>query len=201
MMNNAHPRYHRGITLLEMIVVLLIASMALTLGYQSLSQWQRAQASISGISRNIGQDRLTEAWLGSSLRGLSPLQDAPFEGTPARLSGITTRPVIAGQGGTTDISWSIESSAEGVELLLDEGGQEFRLPLPGVTSARFIYLDGAGEESDSWPRPLGVSDHLPRSVMLVQELAGSPRTRVWGATVAGRVNPSDLPGIYEPEYD
>ena len=36
----------RGLTLLEMMVVLLIAGMAVALGFQSLGQWRRANAAI-----------------------------------------------------------------------------------------------------------------------------------------------------------
>ena len=40
-------RRARGMTLLEMLVVLGIAAMALTLGFQSLGQWRRADIAIS----------------------------------------------------------------------------------------------------------------------------------------------------------
>ena len=52
-------RGQNGLTLLEMLVVLLIASMAISLGYQSLGQWQRANAAISNISGATQQATLT----------------------------------------------------------------------------------------------------------------------------------------------
>ena len=36
-------RHARGLTLLEMLVVLMIAGMALAIGFQSLGQWRRAR--------------------------------------------------------------------------------------------------------------------------------------------------------------
>ena len=63
----------QGLTLLEMMVALLIASMALALGYQSLAQWRLAEAAISGHNGTLRQERLAQQWLESSLRGLVPV--------------------------------------------------------------------------------------------------------------------------------
>ncbi len=97
------PRQQDGLTLLEMLVVLLIAGMAIALGFQSLGQWRRANASISSISGATQQTTLTEAWLESSLRSLIPLKEVEFQGTGDRLSGISVQPVQSHQGGATEV--------------------------------------------------------------------------------------------------
>ena len=59
-----------GLTLLEMMVVLMIASMALALGFQSLGQWRRASTAIATLGSATRHSTLTESWLRESLRGL-----------------------------------------------------------------------------------------------------------------------------------
>ena len=94
-MGSGRRRYASGLTLLEMMVVLMIAGMALALGYQSLAQWRRAETSIAGLGGDLRQQRLAQQWFESSLRGLLPVESAAFVGDAARLSGVTTRPVLA----------------------------------------------------------------------------------------------------------
>ena len=192
-------RHASGLTLLEMMVVLLIAGMALALGYQSLGQWRRAEAAIAGHAGTLRQEQLAQQWLESSIRGLMPMQDTPFAGDATSLSGMTSRPVVASQGGTTVLAWTIEGADR--TLLLEEDGQSTRLPLPEGGRARFVYLDKEGKEHDRWPPALGLFPHLPTAVALVQE-APTPtdRSRYWLAKVAGKLDPIEIL-MYEPETD
>ena len=61
MISNPPTTQQQGLTLLEMMVVLLIAGMAITLAFQSLGQWRRANAAISSISGATQQTTLTES--------------------------------------------------------------------------------------------------------------------------------------------
>lgn len=192
-------RHAQGLTLLEMMVALLIASMALALGYQSLAQWRRAEAAISGQSGNLRQERLAQHWLESSLRGLVPIATTSFSGDSTQLAGITTRPVVASQGGLTSLHWRIE--ADGTTLLLEEDGQTLRLGLPLGGRAHFVYLDREGKAHEQWPPKLGLVPHLPSAIALVQEPgAGSDRSLYWLAAVAGKLDPLEIL-MYEPESD
>lgn len=189
----------RGLTLLEMMVVLLIAGMAVALGFQSLGQWRRANAAISGISGTIQQTTLTESWLADSLRGLIPVPEQTFEGSEDKLLGVTTLPVQSHQGGATDIEWSIRSEAGLPHLLLKEGtDRRLDLPLSGVSRARFAYMDKEGKLHAQWPPKLGLHDHLPAVVLLSQEMDDGSR-RVWAATISGSRNPYTNP--FEDDYE
>ena len=190
----------QGLTLLEMMVALLIASMALALGYQSLAQWRLAEAAISGHNGNLRQERLSQQWLESSLRGLVPVATKPFVGDATQLSGTTTRPVLARQGGMSSLTWTIPPG--GTALLLEEDGQSLRLDLPPGGNARFIYLDGEGKQHSQWPPQLGLAPHLPTAIALVQDRAsnGTERPLYWLAAVAGKLDPIEIL-VYEPETD
>lgn len=194
-----HPTTQRGLTLLEMMVVLLIASMAITLGFQSLGQWRRANAVISSISGATQQSMLTESWLENSLRSLIPLEDAPFEGTAEQLQGIAVQPVQSHQGGATSVKWSVSQDTEGGrQLLLDEDGRQLSLPLPGIQRASFEYVDKEGRSYSQWPPKLGLHDHLPMSIVLKQEMDDGS-VRLWTSTIAGTRNPLFNP--FEVDFD
>lgn len=188
----------RGLTLLEMLVVLLIAGMAIALGFQSLGQWRRANTAIAGISGATQQTTLTESWLESSLRSLFPVQEETFEGTAQRLTGVATQPVQSHQGGATTVSWSIHEDGPVRSLRLNEGGKELDLPLPGVTKATFSYMDKEGRMHEQWPPKLGLHDHLPAMIVLEQEMDDG-RQRQWAAAIAGARNPHATP--FEVELD
>lgn len=189
----------QGLTLLEMMVALLIASMALALGYQSLAQWRRAEVAISGQNGNLRQERLAQQWLESSLRGLVPIGTAPFSGDSTQLSGTTTRPVVTSQGGLTSLHWRIEPNGE--SLLLEEDGQTLHLDLPPGSQTHFVYLDSEGKEHEQWPPKLGLAPNLPSAIALVQEPdTGNDRPLYWLAAIAGKLDPIEIL-MYEPESD
>lgn len=188
----------RGLTLLEMMVVLLIASMAITLGFQSLSLWQRANAAISNVSGNNQQMTLTESWLKSSLGSLIPLKELPFEGDATRLKGVTVQAVQSHQGGATDIQWNIDEKTAVKQLQLDEDGAVIQLPLPGAISVSFSYLDKTGKSHSQWPPKLGLHDQLPAAIMLRQEMDDGS-IRLWATAIVGLHNPRFNP--FELELD
>lgn len=188
-----------GLTLLEMMVVLIIAGMALALGFQSLGQWRRAEAAISALGSQVRQQALARDWLQSSLRALTPVEADPFSGTADTLHGTTLQPVFAPQGGATPIDWRIVRDGDGLHLDLGEaGGSPVPLPLPAAATAEFAYLDAEGKSHDRWPPALGQQDHLPAAILLrMNEPDG--RTRLWGARIVGIRNP--VPVFYERDQD
>lgn len=189
---------HSGLTLLEMMVVLLIAGMAMALGFQSLGQWRRAETAITSIQGATQQGALTEAWLRSSLRSLIPIEEQLFHGTADAFDGICASPVLSHQGGAIDVEWKIETSATGVVLALTEGDSLLELPLPNTVSASFLYVDGSGKAHREWPPKLGLHDHLP-AVVVLQQRSASGREQIWATPVAGALNP--VPRPFEAEID
>ena len=182
------PRRQAGLTLLEMLVVLLIAGMAIALGFQSLGQWRRANAAISSISGATQQATLTESWFESSVRSLIPLEEVAFAGKPDELTGIAVQPVQSHQGGATEITWLIKRQGGELQLSVDEEGRQLDLPLPGVTEASFAYMDKEGRLHEQWPPKLGLHDHLPATILLQQQMDDGSQ-RLWAATIAGERNP------------
>lgn len=188
-------RHAAGLTLLEMIVVLMISGMALAIGFQALGQWQRAQASIGALGSEVRENTLTQHWLRDSLRGLSPVSEMPFTGNTTSLTGITLTPVTSGQGGSATVTWNLESGQQ-VLLQLEENGQTMQMPLRDAVSAYFTYLDADGTPHAEWPPALGTGQHLPAAILLTQERMEPLPPRVWVASIAGIRDP--IPTFYDP---
>lgn len=162
-----------GFTLLEMLVVLLIAGMALAMTSQALTQYRRANERVSASTQGGREYRLAERWFRDSVSGLhadgdpqNPGQQAlpqrnivqqpgdlpVFEGTGRGFSGLTLLPVLAGQGVPTMQRWSIVSGSPGNEALeLEEEGKHLTLPFPEAGQLRLHYLDARGEIHSQWP--------------------------------------------------
>lgn len=201
-----------GFTLLEMLVVLLIAGMALALTTQALGQYQRAHSRAIASERAGREYRLSEAWFRQSVRGLYPAAPAGtrsadaaagrmdagasgdatlFAGTADGFTGVTLQPVLAGQGIPTLQSWRIVRSAAGDDRLeLEEAGSTLALHLPPSAGMRLHYVDPAGALHDQWPPRLGAWKQLPAAVVL--ELRPEPGER------DGRLVASAILGPEEP---
>lgn len=206
-----------GFTLLEMLVVLLIAGMALALTSQALTQYRRAHERVSASTQGGREYRLAERWFRDSASGLyaagDPLDPDPqafrpadaslpgdvpmFEGNARGFSGFTLLPVLAGQGIPTMQHWAIVPGSSGNEALeLDEEGRRLMLPFPEAGQLRLHYLDADGVLHVEWPPvPIASGDdpwpQLPAAIAL--EL-GSGTVIV--AAVTGPKDPKVIP--YEP---
>lgn len=206
-----------GFTLLEMLVVLLIAGMALTLTTQALGQFQRAHARASASEQAGREYRLSEAWFRDSVRALTAAADtgtvvadtrrvgspdepsAVFKGRSDGFGGLTLAPVLAGQGIPVVQAWQVISGPAGTEVLeLREEGQRVLLSLPGSGRLHLHYLDDEGKLHEQWPPALGAWPQLPAAVVL--ELAPGP-DGIGAATVVAAVTGPRKPLVlpYEPE--
>jgi general secretion pathway protein J len=188
-----------GLTLLEMMVVLMIAAMALAIGFQSLGQWRQADAAISSVGSRLQRYSLTREWFQASVRGLYPIAEQAFSGESQRLAGMTLQPVVATQGGLTEVEWEISrEAATGLQLSVREGGQSLDLPLENTREAGFLYLDSEGKTHRQWPPALGLHENLPAAVVL-QLTSEDGEQRLWSARIIGIRNP--VPNFYEAQPD
>lgn len=206
-----------GFTLLEMLVVLLIAGMAMALTVQALGQYRRAHASATASERAGRAYRLGESWWRDSVRALvaapvtvdtatdfdiDALKDRPspvFAGRSDGFSGLTLAPVLAGQGVPVVQRWQVAPGPAGTEVLeLYEQDRRLLLSLPGQGGLRFHYLDEDGQVHRQWPPAKGVWRQLPAAVVLeVQPGRDGEGGHTLVAAVMGPREPMQRP--YEPE--
>ena len=200
-------RSARGFTLLEMLVVLLIAGMALALTSQALGQYRRANDRVAESTQAGREYRMAERWFRDSVMGLHAVDDSTqvvtltreglsplaFRGDERGFSGFTLLPVLSGQGVPTRQSWTIEPNRYGQDTLaLEEDGKRLTIPFPDTGLIQLSYLDAKGDTHSQWPPAEGEFPHLPAAVAL---------TSSSGAVIVGAVTGPQDPVImrYEPE--
>lgn len=201
-----------GFTLLEMLVVLLIAGMALVLTTEALGQYQRAHTRAIASERFGREQRLSEAWFRAAVRGLQPVPpdgagraldgtdpEAPvFAGGPRGFDGVTLAPVLAGQGTPVRQRWEIVTGSAGGDVIrLQEGDSTMVLAMPRSAGMRLHYLDADGALHDRWPPDLGVSPQLPAVVVLeLQPDTDSTGRTLIASAVLGPRDPVHTPYEY-----
>lgn len=198
----------RGFTLLEMLVVLLIAGMALVLTTQALGQYQRAHTRAIASERSGREQRNSEAWFRESVRGLqapAPVPgaaaetEATFEGDARGFRGTTLAPVLQGQGIPTAQRWRIEAEGGYERLELEEAGRTLALSLPPAAAMRLHYLDAEGALHDRWPPALGAWPQLPDAIVLeLEPVPGGGAGGLVAAAVLGPRDAIDIPYEYAP---
>lgn len=177
------PEAAAGFTLLEMLVVLVLAALIggiLLQGMQhSFSLQQRFGAEIFRVQ----QGAMRADWFRQSIEGLMPDHDdgrRKFKGEIARMSGLTTMPVVGASGAITAVSWRLTFDPARGETRLRLGDAEDApavLAWPG-DSGRFVYLDDKGGRHDAWPPFLGRWPQLPEAVILEYTADGEARSVV-----------------------
>lgn len=203
----------RGFTLLEMLVVMLIAGMALALTSQALSQYKRAHERVSASTQGGREYRQAERWFHDSVAGLhagGEPKDSParlltgatrdtkdtlvFQGNEHGFSGLTLLPVLAGQGIPTLQTWSVNNNGSVNEALtLDEDGKQLVLHFPNAGQLTLHYVDAMGEPHAQWPPALGQWPELPAAVVL--ELGSGS---IIMAAVTGPQDPMAIPYEHGP---
>jgi type II secretory pathway component PulJ len=148
-----------GLTLLEVLVTLVIASFVVTLASQMLFQAQRLE---QRLAQDQGETRL-EAWrialLREALRALQPTaidSRQRFEGGPLALTARSSAvPGFPGPETTTlKLELVRDPGRQSTALLLHTGSEASRetwtvLSWPG-TEGRLVYIERDGSEVDRW---------------------------------------------------
>ena len=189
-----------GLTLMEMLVTLVLVSLATLLMFQSLGSYRIAKERVAAQSGAIDRRALFDAWFRDSIHDLYPTKRLVFEGDPRALKGMTLAPAFGVAGAGIVMEWSLaEERPAGWRIkYAEDGKQRWELPLATTRDARFGYLDDGGKLHDTWPPKLGVQTQLPAAVVL-RRTATDGVVKVMVAAVRGPRNP--VYSVFELEQD
>lgn len=186
----SRPRAAAGLTLMEMLVTLVLVSLATLLMFQSLGSYRIAKERVAAQSGAIDRRALFDAWFRDSIHDLYPTKRLAFEGSSRALKGVTLAPAFGIAGAGIVMEWSLaEERPAGWQIrYAEDGRQRWELPLAATRDARFGYLDDGGKMHDAWPPKLGVQTQLPAAVVL-RRTASDGLVKVTVAAVRGPRNP------------
>lgn len=182
----------RGFTLLEMLVVLIITSLAAGLLMEASTHVLGLQQRLNAQLERLRGPALSADWLRQVVQGLQPDYDDGahrFTGTARGFAGLTTNALSGAYGGlepfavvlqhdaatdTTTLRYAPGAGAGAVagrmadalpEDVNGAGRAVVLLRWPG-NAQRLRYWDDKGAPHEDWPPPLGQWPPLPRAITL-----------------------------------
>lgn len=182
--------FNRGFTLMEVLVTLVLVSLATMLMFQMLGSYRIARERVQAQSAGIDRQALFSGWFRASVQGLFIDHGLTFEGRADHFEGTSLNPLYAGAAMPTKVRWELQVEGSQTHVAyVEEGAERWRHPLAGTGPVRFAYLDEAGRRHDAWPPRLGAQDALlPSAVLLLRDDAGEGAGSL-AAAVLGPLKP------------
>ena len=194
----AARRAQHGLTLIEMLVVLVLVSLLGTLLIQGTGYFLGRYAQVTRVHRDASLASLRQHWFASTVRTMvsSRVETRQFTGDDTGFEGTTLQPLAAESGLPVRVRWSISGDRDGDSVVYTEDGGE---PWTVLTSGEgegelsFEYADATGAWQDHWRAASDARERIPRTVRLVSTEGGT----VWLARL--QLHPEPVPN-YREEY-
>lgn len=149
----------RGFTLLEVITVLIIASLLSVVLMQGLSLVLNLRTTLGDFLSGLDQRILMRSRVTEPLRGIIPDFDDGqnvLKGTRQQISGLTLNPLFAQPGRATPFSLAITPAERGndVSIYYREGdANPVLIATVQGEQPRFRFMNQGGLWADEWPNP------------------------------------------------
>ena len=185
-----------GLTLLEMLVVLVLVSLLGTLLIQSAGFFLGKYATVKRVHREASLATLRQHWFISTVQAMVPsrLEARSFVGDASYFEGVTLQPLAAEPGLPVRARWSIgDAGASQVVVYTEEGGVRWTILTSDDEEIAFQYADRAEQWHELWPVASDARERIPSMVRL---LSTAGRT-VWLARLD--LFPEPVPNFREEE--
>lgn len=173
-----------GLTLLELLVVLVLTSLLGTLVVQGVGFFLGRYDTVARVGKTAALTLLQRHWFASTVEGMVPSLrgNRRFEGLETTFEGTTLRPLAVQPGRPTRVRWSIDPKDDDSSLVAytEEDGPTWTVLVLREPGWSFEYADSAGRWHERWPLDVRSKQSLPRMVRLVSE-AGD---EVWAVRLA-----------------
>ena len=168
-----------GLTLVEMLVVLVLVSLLATLLIQGTGFFAGKLATVQRIEREVSHAALGQHWFISSVQAMVPsrLEARRFIGDGASFEGVTLQALASEPGLPVRARWSIELDGESeAAVYAQEGSGPWTVLVSRGDGLAFQYADSSGHWHDDWPAPSDARntrrERIPRMVRLVSADGG-----------------------------
>ena len=163
-------RSQRGLTLVEMLVVLVLVSLLGTLLIQSGGFFLGRLATVTRVHRDASDAALRRHWFVSTVQAMVPsrLEARRFAGDESSFEGTTLQPLAAESGLPVRARWSIGGDgASEVVVYAEDGGTPWTVLTSEEGGLAFQYADSARRWWERWPVESDARERIPRMVRLV----------------------------------
>ena len=152
----------RGLTLLEMMVVLVLVSLLGTLLVQGASFFFGKYAAVKRVHRDLSLTALHRHWFVSTVQAMAPSRREArrFVGDAFSFEGVTLQSLGGEPGMPVRARWSV-GGEEGSKVVAyaEGGGAPWTVLALDGEAPTFQYADSAGQWRDRWP----IADDAPRN--------------------------------------
>ncbi len=190
----AARRAQQGLTLIEMLVVLVLVSLLGTLLIQGTGYFLGRYAQVTRVHRDASLAALRQHWFVSTVRTMVPsrVETRQFTGDGTAFEGTTLQPLAAESGLPVRVRWSISGDRDGDSVVYTEdGGEPWTVLTSGEGELSFEYADATGAWQDQWRAASDARERIPRTVRLVSTEGGT----VWLARL--ELHPVPVPNYRE----
>ena len=158
-----------GVSLLEMLVVLVLASLLSTLLVQGLGFFLTGMEAVQRHSGQAAAAAMQQRWFTSTVGAMTPYlaPDRNFTGDAAAFEGVTLQPLNAPPGLPRKIRWSI---ADGDTVYYAEDGElDWAVLREPDAALRFEYAGLDGQWRSQWRAVPRARQWIPSLVRLTAE--------------------------------
>jgi general secretion pathway protein J len=189
----------RGMTLLELLVVMTLLALVTSLLMQgfatALSTYERVQRRQNeGMPLELGY-----GWFTQTVSGAQAEIDPPrhFKGDAEQFAGTTHNPLLGSNGQVSFFSWQLSEAQDGkLQLTYSQPGKVEWVVAnwPPGSRGRFIYRSQQGSPVEQWPDSASnatitpADGRLPSAILLEITPIDGPPIR-WYANLPGRPFP------------
>ena len=190
-----------GMTLLELLVVMVILAMVSALLVQGMGSALITYERVQRQQQQSMQPTLAYSWLQQTLSSVQAELDEPrhFIGNNIQLSGYTHQPLVGQSGQVSSFSWRfITGEQDELQLWYSQPkvqGTDINwkvLNWPAGTTGQFVYFTGNGETVPDWPlvsEGQALSDgRIPHALFMEIIIPHQPPQR-WYVQLPGRTFP------------
>ena len=150
----AAPRSSLGLTLVEMLVVLVLVSLLGTLLLQGTGFFLGKYATVKRVHREASLEALRQHWFISTVQAMVPsrIEARRFAGDAFSFEGVTLQALAAEPGLPVRARWSIDADgASEAVVYAQEDGESWTVLASDDEGLAFEYADSAGEWHGHWP--------------------------------------------------
>jgi len=164
-----------GLSLIEVLVVLVLVSMIAVLMMQGVGQLLASYSVVQRVQHASSQTMLRQQWFRDVVSGVvaSRSSKRAFTGSADAFSGYSLTPLVRADGIAAPFSLSLVEVDGLVQLQYEEGGEAEELSMPwsilelDVLGQRFAYRNTAGQWLTDWPDESSPREKIPRQIALL----------------------------------
>lgn len=168
----------RGLTLVELLVVMVLASLLVTLFTQTVGLALLTLSRVTSYQETAAEELLQQNWFITSVSAIvsHETSDWRFVGDSRTFTALTLEPLAADSGVPTMMRWRLKAplSGEGMDVIYSEGSAvSWKLASLPFENAEFEYLSRDKGWVTSWRQEDIRREYIPKQVRLKRADGGS----------------------------